>query len=184
MTLKETQSRIEAHVWQAIAQNDLDVSCLDKDTLAALVNLVTEAALLDADAEMGKSLAAAGKELKSPIDDSLLSDDKEDVLWEGRPFLSISLHYTITDERIRVTEGVLGKARENIELIRIQDVDYSQTFGERLFNLGDINIHSHDSSHPLIQLKNVKDPESVYEILRQAILRARKRHNLIYREDM
>ena len=94
------------------------------------------------------------------------------------------LLYTITDERIRVTEGILGKSRENIELIRIQDVDYSQTFRERLLNLGDINIRSHDTSHPSIQLKNVKEPEAVYEILRKAILNARKKHNFMYREEM
>jgi hypothetical protein len=184
MTLKETQNRMKAHVWKAIAQNDLDVSCLDKETLESLVDLVTEAALLDADDEMGKSLATAGPVSGLTADAALLDDQKEDILWEGRPFLSISLHYTLTDERIRITEGFLGKARENVELIRIQDVDYSQTFGERLFNLGDINIYSHDTSHPKIQLKNVKDPEAVYETLRRAILKARQRHNFTYREEM
>lgn len=182
MSLKETQGRVQTRVWKAIAQTDLDVSALDKQTLEALVNLVTEAALLDVDDQMGQS-AAEGK-LQASADPSLFEDEKEDILWEGRPFLSLSLHYTITDERIRVTEGILGKSRENIELIRIQDVDYSQTFRERLLNLGDINIRSHDTSHPSIQLKNVKEPEAVYEILRKAILNARKKHNFMYREEM
>ena len=71
MTLHETQSRIKANVWQAIAQNDLDVSCLDKQTVEALVDLVTEAALLDADAEMGKSLAAAGAPRQTNIEPHL-----------------------------------------------------------------------------------------------------------------
>jgi hypothetical protein len=184
MSLKETQESIKAHVWQAIAQSELDVSGLDKETLESLVNLVTEAALIDADNEMGKSLASVGQASGQKSAEHILDDDKEDILWEGRPFLSISLHYTITDERIRITEGVLGKARENIELIRIQDVDFTQALGERLLNLGDINIRSHDPSHPAAQLKNVKDPEAVYEILRRAILKARKRHNLMYREEM
>lgn len=184
MTLKETQDRMKAHVWQAIAQNDLDLSCLDKETLESLVDLVTEAALLDADDEMGKSLAIANQIGGLTADSALLDDNKEDILWEGRPFLSISLQYTMTDERIRITEGVLGKARENVELIRIQDVDYSQTFGERLLNIGDINVYSHDTSHPKIELKNVKNPEAVYETLRRAILKARKRHNFTYREEM
>jgi len=182
MNLKDAQARIKANVWQAIAKSELDVSALDKATLDSLVSLVTEAALMDADTEMGKSLAA--QEDEEPMSESVLSDGKEDILWEGRPFLSISLHYTITDERIRITEGVLGKARENIELIRVQDVDYSQTFRERLLNVGDINIQSHDSSHPTVQLKNIKDPESVYEILRRAVLSARKKHNFRYREEM
>ena len=122
--------------------------------------------------------------METAVTPDILNDEKEDILWEGRPFLSISLHYTITDERIRVTEGFLGKARENVELIRIQDVDYSQTFSERILNLGDINVRSHDSSNPLITLKNIKDPEQVYEILRRAVLHARKKHNFTYREEM
>lgn len=182
MYLKDAQARIKANVWQAIAKSELDVKALDKATLDALVNLVTEAALMDADEEMGKSLAS--QQMEVPIEASILDDDKEDILWEGRPFLSISLHYTITDERIRITEGFFGKARENVELIRIQDVDYSQTFSERLLNLGDINIHSHDSSHPKVQLKNIRDPESVYEIVRRAVLSARRKHNFTYREEM
>jgi hypothetical protein len=182
MSLKDTQSRVLARVWKAIAQTDLDVSALDKQTLEALVNLVTEASLLEVDDQMGQSEMESKQQ--SAGDLSVFDDRKEDVLWEGRPFLSISLHYTITDERIRVTEGVLGKSRENIELIRVQDVDYSQTFRERILNLGDINIRSHDPSHPTMQLKNVKEPEAVYEILRRAILAARKKHNFMYREEM
>jgi hypothetical protein len=182
MYVKDAQARIKAKVWQAIAQSELDVKALDRDTLDALVNLVAEAALMDVDNQMGKDLAQ--QDDPGLVADSILDDDKEDVLWEGRPFLSISLHYTITDERIRITEGFLGKARENIELIRIQDVDYSQTFGERLLNLGDINIHSHDSSHPVVELKNIKDPEAVYEIVRRAVLGARRKHNFTYREEM
>jgi hypothetical protein len=182
MSVNEAQERIKGRVWRAVAQSELDVSSLDKETLESLIDLVTEAALLDVDDQLEKTLAEGG--VKSTIDPSILNDNKEDILWEGRPFLSISLHYTITDERIRITEGLLGKARENVELIRIQDVDYSQTFGERILNLGDINVRSHDSSNPLIQLRNIKDPEQVYEILRRAILNSRKKYNFRYREEM
>jgi uncharacterized membrane protein YdbT with pleckstrin-like domain len=122
--------------------------------------------------------------MNTAVSEDILSDHKEDILWEGRPFLSLVLDYTITDERIRITEGLLGKRRENIELVRVQDLDYSQTFSDRLLNLGDITIRSHDTSHPQIVLKNVRDPEQVYEILRRAVLHARKKHGFTYREEM
>jgi len=182
MSVNEIKTNIKSRVWKAIAQAELDVSSLEKETLESLVDLVAEAAMLESDEEMDKAVALSMAETAVPTD--ILDDAKEDILWEGRPFLSINLHYTITDERIRITEGFLGKARENIELIRVQDVDYSQTFSERLLNLGDINIRSHDSSNPLVILKNIKDPNSVYEILRRAILHARKKHNFTYREEM
>ena len=182
MSVNEVKTNIKARVWKAVAQAELDVSGLSKESLEILIDLVAEAAMLESDEEMDKSMAT--RDMETAVTPNILNDEKEDILWEGRPFLSISLHYTITDERIRVTEGFLGKARENVELIRIQDVDYSQTFSERILNLGDINVRSHDSSNPLITLKNIKDPEQVYEILRRAILHARKKHNFTYREEM
>lgn len=187
MALNEIHARVKARVWQAVAQSDLDLSALDKATQESLIDLATEAALLEMNNELDRSLAQEQQQLQKAAagaDTSVFDDDKEDVLWEGRPFLSLTLHYTITDERIRITEGLLGKSRENVELVRVQDIDYSQTFSERLLNLGDITVYSHDRSHPQVVLKNVPDPESVYEILRRAVLQARKKHNLIYREEM
>ncbi|MEJ2747019.1 MAG: PH domain-containing protein [Anaerolineae bacterium] len=182
MSVNEVKANIKARVWQAVAQTELDVSGLSKETLESLIDLVAEAAMLESDEEMSKSMAI--KVGDTAVSSDILNDAKEDILWEGRPFLSISLQYTITDERIRITEGFLGKARENVELIRVQDIDYSQTFSERILNLGDINVRSHDSSNPIVTLKNIKDPEIVYEILRRAVLHARQKHNFTYREEM
>lgn len=181
MTIKEAQARIKARVWQSVAQAELDLSALDKSTLETFVNLVTESALLEIDSELDAS------KLAEPQPEALSEEDDEfgeNILWRGRPFLSLVLDYTITSERIKITSGLLGKAHENVELIRVQDVDHSQTFGERILKIGDITIHSHDPSHPKIVLRNVQDPSSVYEILRRAVLDARKRHNFSYREEM
>ncbi len=183
MTIKEAQARIKARVWQSVAQADLNLSALDKTTLENFVDLVTEAALLEIDNELDLSQLAtksAAAEVAEEEDDEF----GEKVLWEGRPLLSLVLNYTITSERIKITSGLLGKAHENVELIRVQDVDHSQTFGERVLKIGDITIRSHDPSHPEIVLRNIQDPGSVYEILRRAVLDARKRHNFSYREEM
>lgn len=183
MTIKEAQARIKARVWQSVAQANLDLSALDKTTLESFVDLVTESALLEIDNELDVSQLAT----KTAAVETAAEDDDEfgeKVLWEGRPLLSLVLYYTLTNERIKITSGLLGKAHENVELVRVQDIDHSQTFGERILKIGDITIRSHDPSHPEIVLRNVQDPESVYEILRRAVLDARKRHNFTYREEM
>jgi hypothetical protein len=187
MSLNETHTRIKSRIWQEIARARLDTSQLDKDTVETLVDIATSAALLEMDDAISRSLTEeneASADLKGMPSQSILDDQKEDVLWEGRPFLSLVLSYTITDERIRITEGLLGKARDNIELVRVQDMSYSQTFSERMLNIGDITIRSHDATRPNIMLKNIQDPESVYEILRRAVLSARKKHGFTYREEM
>jgi uncharacterized membrane protein YdbT with pleckstrin-like domain len=94
------------------------------------------------------------------------------------------VHYQITDERVRLTEGLLGKEREDIELVRIQDIDHKQNLTERMLNIGDVYIRSHDASQPEVVLNNVSNPMEVHEVLRRALLKARKKYNLSYREEM
>jgi hypothetical protein len=111
-------------------------------------------------------------------------DQEEKILWRGRPFLSLVEDYVVTNERIKIIQGFLSKDIENFELIRIQDIDLRRAAHERLLNLGDIHIHGHDPSNPTIVLRNISDPEGVYELLRRAWLEARKRHGLQFREFM
>ena len=182
MSFKESHNRIKSKVWEAIAKSELDLSAVPESQLDILVEIVTDAALIEIDGELGK---------ESPLEPvpepgNYLSDEttKELVLWSGRPFLSIVTEYVITSERIRIISGLLGKDREDIELVRIQDIDQKQTIGDRLLKIGDIGILSHDRSHPSAVLRNIRDPEAVHEILRRAVLEARKKHGLIYREEM
>lgn len=178
MTPEEARSRIKARVWQAVAQAELDLANVSRETLDELVEITTDAALLEIDEEIGKELIADRKE-SAPA-----GTNDEEILWEGRPFLSVITRYVITNQRVRIIEGMLGKSREDIELVRIQDVDQKQSLTERLLNLGDIIIHSHDPSHPKVLLNNVKDPETVHEILRRAVIDAREKYRLSYREEM
>lgn len=185
MSIQDASDKVKAQVWQAVAHGDVDVSGIEKEKLTALVEYISQVALLVADEEMGAELVGTEtNEWQTAVSNDILNDDKEDILWEGRPFLSLNHHYTITDERIRITVGMLGKARDNIELVRIQDLNYKQNVSERMLNIGDIFIHSNDRSNPQVTLRNVKDPEQVYEILRRAVLAARRKHGFTYREEM
>ncbi len=179
MSSNDPQERLRSAIWKAVAHSDINFGDMPKDEQERLVELVISTALVELDDELGRSLP------DEPLDNEQeagVGDEK--VIWEGRPFLSISERYTITSERVRITRGLLGKEREDVELVRIQDIDQKQTFRERLISVGDVNIRSHDRSHPLVILNNVRDPEKVHELLRRAVLEARKRHGLIYREEM
>ncbi len=186
MSVKETQERMRAAIWQAVAQEEIDLGGLPKTTLEPLVELVTNAAMVELDRQLGQSLQTSQNAAESPEmgEPAKEGEPEEEILWQGRPFLSLVTSYVITSERVRIIEGLVGKSREDIELIRIQDMDQSQTVSERLLNLGDILIHSHDRSHPVLVLRNVPDPQTVHEILRRAVLRARERYRLYYREEM
>jgi hypothetical protein len=185
MIPSEAEARIKAQVWQAIAENDPDLSNLDKETRSSLVDLVTLAALNAVDQELDGFLLENKEEIRSAAGETeqFLEDD-EQILWEGRPFLSVAVNYLITDQRVRVSKGLFSRTFENIELLRIQDMDHRQSFGERMINRGDIEIRSHDPHSPIIVLENVPAPDEVYDLLRRAVRKARRDHGMTFQEEM
>ncbi|UCG25407.1 MAG: PH domain-containing protein [Chloroflexota bacterium] len=182
MTRNDSRERVRSRVWKAIAQSEIDLSSVPAADQETLVDLVAEAAILEIDDEMIQQESAD----KAAADTYYPTAEGEDeqLLWKGRPILSISEHYLITNERVRVVRGLLGKEREDIELIRIQDIDHSQTLRERAVNVGDLTIHSHDRSHPVVVLNNIRDVQEVHEILRRAVIAARKHHKITFQEEM
>lgn len=179
MSVEATRARIKARVWQNLAQSEESWREVPREQVEKLVDLVTDAALIEVDSDLSEESARLAPKAAGPA-----GVEDETILWEGRPFLSLSERYVITSERVRVISGLLGKERVDIELVRIQDFDQTQTVRERLLNLGDLTIHSHDRSHPVVVLNNIADPQSVHEILRRAVLDARQRYRLSYREEM
>jgi hypothetical protein len=175
------RATLKATIWQAVAQSGVDVSGLPQAELDKLVGAITEGVLKEVDDVLSQASGRPSSAPAASVDDD---DENEIVLWEGRPFLSLTVQYQITNERVRVVEGLFGKERFDVELVRIQDVDHKQNLTERAFNLGDIFIRSHDPTRPELTLNNISNPQEIHEILRRAILKARKRHNLSYREEM
>ena len=177
MSINQVRANIKGSVWRGIAQSGADLSSLPADQQTKLVDGITNSVLL----AMNDVIQDAQK---SSTPEVTQVDGDETVLWEGRPFLSLVEFYTITSERIKVVKGMFGKDTENIELIRLQDIDVSQNLSERMFNIGDIQIKSADASNASITLRNVAQPQEVYELLRRAWLEARKRYGLQFREQM
>lgn len=180
MSVEQTKSKITARIWQSIAQSGVSVSAIPQEQMTTLVDAIADGVLLAVD--------EAFDEAGMPARQSTLAanplGEEEQVLWEGRPFLSLVTQYVITNQRVRIISGLLGKEREDIELIRVQDIDHKQGLGERTLNIGDIFLRSSDPTRPEAVLRNVHDPAAVHEILRQGMLDARKRFRYSVQEEM
>jgi len=177
MNIENIRTKVIGNIWQAFAQSNIDFDSISKDDQEALVSKIAESVLLSFD-------AIIDDEFKEEIEDEITSANDEELIWKGRPFLSLVESYIITSERVKINTGLVSRHVENFELIRIQDIDFKQNVGERILGLGDITIKGHDSSNPEIVLRNLSKPEDIYEILRKAWLDARQRYGLQFREYM
>jgi len=178
MSIKNERAQIISSVWQAIAQSEVDLSAIPHDQQELLVAKIADGVMVAMDHILDEEIPQPPTESQPAI------DVDEQVLWEGRPFLSLVEKYTITSERLKIVKGLFSRDVENFELIRVQDIDLNQGLDERVFGIGDLVIRGHDASDPQVTLRNIGDPEVVYEILRKAWLEARKRHGLQFREFM
>ena len=178
MSIDKTRTNVTAQIWQAIAQSNIELSSIPKDDQEKLVREIADSMLLMFDSMIQEEVGT-----EEAIKSTETAND-EIILWQGRPFLSLVESYIITSDRIKIVSGFVSRHVENYELIRIQDIDFRQNVGERVFGLGDINIKGQDPSDPNIILRNIAKPEEIYELLRRAWLEARKRYGLQFREYM
>lgn len=180
MNPNDAKAKVTARVWQSIAQSGVSVSAIPSDQLNALVDAIADGVLLAID----ETMSEAGLPERQVVAASAPMHGEEQILWEGRPFLSLTTVYQITNERVRVIRGLLAKDRDDIELIRIQDIDHNQSLTERALNIGDITLRSSDPSLPETVLRNLNNVQEVHEILRRAMLDARKKFRYSVQEEM
>jgi len=187
MKVDEIRDAMRGRIWQSIAQSGVSLAALPKADQDALVERIADDVLLEMDELIGNPQSEAGAPAPPPLAQSATKpgpDGEEQILWEGRPFLTPFVHYLLTSERLLTTRGIFGRDHDNLELVRVKDVDWHQGLSERVLGIGDILIVSVDSTDPRAVLNNVHHPEEVFEIVRRAMLSARKKYHIIFEQQM
>ena len=87
--------------------------------------------------------------------------------------------WTIDDQRIEHTVGVLTRRTDSIELWRIHDLAYVETFADRLCGDGRIVVHSGDVTDRVLIIRGMPDHRGVYERLRAAVEASRRANRII-----
>jgi uncharacterized membrane protein YdbT with pleckstrin-like domain len=89
-----------------------------------------------------------------------------------------NIRYELTTERLKLRQGVLNRALDEIELYRVRDYRLEQPFFLRIFSLGNIIVRTTDTTHALLVLRAVRDGENVLEALRRNVEECRARKNV------
>jgi hypothetical protein len=114
----------------------------------------------------------------------------ERLLWQGRPGWPLSwinrilTRYRLTNERLIIEHGFVRKRVEQIDLFRVHDVEYRQGIMERIFKMGDIGVETTDATAQGVELKDIKDPNRVKDLVWQAARIERQRRRVLLREDV
>lgn len=111
-----------------------------------------------------------------------LWSDRKRVLFLGLP-LSFTT-YRLTSNRLFINSGLLTQTQDEVRLYRITDVSLSRTLIQRIFGLSTIHCNSSDKTLGNFDIVNVKDGESVKELLSQSVEEERMARRVYTRENM
>jgi hypothetical protein len=91
---------------------------------------------------------------------------------------SLSIHYVITTQRVRLERGFLSKVQENLELFRIDHFEMRKPLGKRLLGQASLHLFSSDAELESFFIYGVPNLESLAERLRECQFRERTRRGL------
>lgn len=98
-----------------------------------------------------------------------METEKIKIVWKDRKrLLGLPLSFTkysISEDRIFCEKGVLNLQEEEILLYRVRDLELKRSLGQRIFGVGSVLVHSSDKTMPILELKNIKNPKEVKELL-------------------
>ena len=90
--------------------------------------------------------------------------------------------YSMSDDRIFCEKGLLNMKLEEILLYRVRDISMKITLGQRIFGVGSILLQSSDKTAPVLEIKNVKNPRQVKEMIHQQVEQVKEQRRMRFGE--
>ena len=80
--------------------------------------------------------------------------------------------YLITDQRLRISRGMIRRKVQETRLERVQNVNYEQGFIDRALNVGTVDFDTAATDDSEFKFEWVVDPEKVVATVHAAVERA------------
>jgi uncharacterized membrane protein YdbT with pleckstrin-like domain len=85
-----------------------------------------------------------------------------------------SHRYRVTDRNIDYEVGLFSKRIETLQLWRVHDLDFRQSFMERLLGIATINVFTKDVTDPILVLRGLPASRDIFDRLKDAAELARQ----------
>lgn len=99
--------------------------------------------------------------------------DAIEYIWKDRKrVLGMPLsftRYSLSEDRIFLETGLLNMNLEEILLYRVRDISLRISLGQRIFGVGTVLLQSSDKSMPVLEIKNIKKPREVKELIHHQV---------------
>ena len=92
--------------------------------------------------------------------------------------------YRLSEDRLFCETGLLNIKSDEVLLYRVRDLQLNMSLGQRIFGVGTICVISSDQSVPHLDLKNVKRPREVKELIHRSVEAAKDKRRMRTMEVM
>ena len=112
-----------------------------------------------------------------------------EMLWRDRKRTFCGLpwsftKYSMDEERLFIDRGFFKTTSDEVRLYRIMDVSLTRTLRQKIWGIGDIQVHSSDKTLHDFTIKSIKKPMEVKELLSQNVEKQRDLKRVVNREMM
>ena len=85
----------------------------------------------------------------------------------------------MTNYRIDYERGLIGKDIDTLELWHVEDIQFHQTFLDRLLAMGTITVISHDLTTPRLIMHSLPNSRHLFDQLKQRIIAVKRQRGVL-----
>lgn len=109
-------------------------------------------------------------------------DERKRWLFLGLPFTFTK--YTVKEDMITITSGLLKTVENDCYMYKVQDVQHTAGLVEKLFKLGTVICFTGDTTHPKLVLEHIRNSRVIKDFILKESEEARLRRRTVNMLDI
>lgn len=92
--------------------------------------------------------------------------------------------YTVKEDMITIESGFFNKKENDCYMYKVQDVEHTATFFERIFGLGTVVCYTGDTTHSQLLLEHIRMSKAIKNFILEASEKSRIRRRTVNMLDI